>query len=204
MKIARLFALTIGLLAAVPLAAQSEPAAKLQRTVDTTLDAIYGECCADAPVEDKEARVRAIVEENFSLLALVRRAIGRNWQKMSPDGRGQVVELITRLVVKAFVRNLDGTERPEIAFGETIEITDKRIEVPSTVTAEGKTYRIVYRLGRLKTGWEIYDIVAEDISIVANYRQQFDEHFRTKDGAALIARLEELLKTEDIGNEVKI
>jgi phospholipid transport system substrate-binding protein len=48
----------------------------------------------------------------------------------------------------------------------------------------------------LKTGWQIYDIVAEDISMVSNYRQQFDDHFREENGARLIEKLEKLLKKE--------
>jgi phospholipid transport system substrate-binding protein len=50
----------------------------------------------------------------------------------------------------------------------------------------------------LKTGWQIYDIVAEDISIVSNYRQQFDDHFRKGNGAQLIEKLEKLLKQEEL------
>jgi len=50
----------------------------------------------------------------------------------------------------------------------------------------------------LKTGWEIYDIVAEDISIVSNYRQQLDDHFRKENGARLIEKLEKLLEQEEL------
>jgi phospholipid transport system substrate-binding protein len=204
MKVLRYLPLALGLLLAGTLGAAGDPAAKLRRTVDAALEAIYGECCADLGAEEKRARVRAAVEENFSLEHIIRRAIGRNWQKMTEAEREQVVELIARLVVKSYVNSLDGKERPEVSFGETVEISDKRIEVPSTVVADGETYSILYRLGRMRSGWEIYDIVAEGISVVSNYRQQFDEHFRGGDAAGLIARLEELLEKEDMGDEVKI
>ena len=185
-------------------AATEDPTAKLHETVWAALDAIYGECCADLTVQDKQLRVREVVERHFSLEVIIRRAIGRNWNKMSPAEQEQVVELIAQLVIKAYVTNLDGTERPEITFGDTVYISDKRIEIPSVIVANGKTFNIVYRLGLMKTGWEIYDIVAENISIVSNYRQQFDDHFRSGDGAGLVAKLEELLKKEKIDNEVKI
>ena len=63
---------------------------------------------------------------------------------------------------------------------------------------------MVYRFGRLKTGWQIYDIVAEDISIVSNYRQQFDDHFRKQNGAQLIEKLEKLLKQEGLDASTKL
>ncbi|MEZ7843721.1 MAG: ABC transporter substrate-binding protein, partial [Opitutales bacterium] len=80
-----------------------------------------------------------------------------------------------------------------------IEVTSKRIEVPVVISfPSGKTFNVLYRLGLLKTGWQIYDIVAEDISIVSNYRQQFDDHFRKGNGAQLIEKLEKLLKQEEL------
>jgi ABC-type transport system involved in resistance to organic solvents, auxiliary component len=107
-------------------------------------------------------------------------------------------------VLKAFINNMSGRSRPEITFGETVNITDNRIEIPSTVVLDGNTFNVLYRLGRLKSGWEIYDIVAENISVVSNYRQQLDDHFRKGTGAELISKLEELLQKDDIGNEIKI
>ncbi len=193
-----------GLFAAGSLAAGEDPARKLHDTVEAALDAIYGEGCLETSREEKEARVREAVEARFSLRVIIRRAIGRNWEKMTADEQEQVVELIARLVVRTFVNNLNGNARPEVSFGETVTVTDKRIEVPSTVEADGQTYHVTYRMGRLASGWEIYDIVAEGISVVSNYRQQFDEHFRTQGGDALIARLNTLLENEEIGNDVKI
>jgi ABC-type transporter MlaC component len=56
----------------------------------------------------------------------------------------------------------------------------------------------------MSSGWQIYDIVAENISVVSNYRQQIDDHFRKGDGAGLVARLEELLKQDEINDDTKI
>ena len=57
---------------------------------------------------------------------------------------------------------------------------------------------MVYRLGRLQSGWQIYDIVGEDISMVSNYRQQFDDHFRKGNGQQLIEKLEDLLNEGEL------
>jgi phospholipid transport system substrate-binding protein len=110
----------------------------------------------------------------------------------------QVRNLIKQLIVKSFVEGMEGIARPTLDCGAVIEVTSKRIEVPVFIRfSSGKTLNVLYRLGRLKTGWQIYDIVAEDISIVSNYRQQFDDHFRKGNGAQLIEKLEKLLKQED-------
>lgn len=177
---------------------------KLQNTLNGSLEALYGDCCVDLSTEDKQANVRAAIEGNYDLNVMIRRVIGRNWRLMSEEEQSKALELVKQLVVKAYVEGLDGKTRPEIKLGDVITITDTRIEIESTVTLDGQVYYVTYRLGRMASGWQIYDIVAENISIVSNYRQQIDDHFRKGTGAGLVARLEELLEQDVIDEDTKI
>ncbi len=59
---------------------------------------------------------------------------------------------------------------------------------------EDQKFYVLYRLGLTRTGWQIYDIVIEGISIVSNYRQQFVDHFRRGTPEELIKKLENLVK----------
>ena len=115
-----------------------------------------------------------------------------------------MVELVKQLVVKAYVDGMKDQSRPEITFGEVIEITDKRMEIPSTVDLGDKKVNVLYRLGRMRSGWQIYDVVAEDISVVSNYRQQIDDHFRKGDAEELINKLKELLTKDKIDEDIAI
>lgn len=177
---------------------------KLQGTISAALDVLYTDCCTDLSAEEKQAKVRETIEAKYDLDVIIRRAIGRNWRMMSEAEQGKVLDLVKQLVVKAYVNGLDGKSRPDIEFGKIIPITDKRIEIESTVTLDETTYYVTYRLGRMASGWQIYDIVAENISVVSNYRQQIDDHFRKGTGAGLITRLEELLKQDEINEDTKI
>ena len=112
--------------------------------------------------------------------------------------------LVKQLVVKAYIKGLDGKARPQLSFGDTIQVSDKRVEVQSQVLTGEKTIHVTYRLGRMQSGWEIYDIVAEDISVVSNYRQQLDDHFRQGNGAELVQKLENLLSREDLNEDIKL
>ena len=76
----------------------------------------------------------------------------------------QVSDLIEQLVVKTIVLGIEGKARPIISCGEVVAVTDKRIEIPVIISFPGgDTYNVVYRFGRLQTGWQVYDIVGEDI-----------------------------------------
>jgi len=181
-----------------------KPAERLREAVDEALDVLYGEHSAEWSINEKRNRVRGILEQSYDLTVMIRRAIGRNWSLLDAEEQDRVVDLIKQLVVKAYIEGMQGKARPEVSFGDTIEISDKRLEIPSTIHTGDKTYSVVYRMGRLESGWQIYDIVAEDISMVSNYRQQFDDHFRKGNGKELIRKLEELLQKEDLDEEVKI
>ena len=187
--------------ASSPVFSAEVPAEKLRETVDAALDVLYHDCCQHV---DKQVKVREVIEARYDLTVIIRRAIGRNWKQLKEDEQGRVVELIKQLVIKAYVEGMDGKARPVVTFEKTVKVSDKRIEIPSTVLLDGKDIKVLYRFGRLQSGWQIYDIVAEDISVVSNYRQQFDDHYRKGNGAELIEKLEELLKKENLSEEIKL
>ena len=187
----------VALLAVMP--AQADESAKLATTMEATLDIMYLDAYKDYTSTQRQDAIRAIVEGKYDLEVLIRRAMARNWTLLSADEQMQVRNLIDQLIVKSFVEGMVGKGRPILDCGAVIEVSSKRIEVPVVISfPSGKTFNVLYRFGLLKTGWEIYDIVAEDISIVSNYRQQFDDHFRKENGARLIEKLEKLLEQEEL------
>ena len=175
--------------------AQTDELAKLEAATKDALDVLYEAKYQSYTNEEKAEAVRAILERDYDLMVIIRRTLARNWELLSPAEQLKVKDLVTRLIVKAFVEGIQGMERPQVDYGEIAMITDKRLEISSVVTfPDGKVFNIVYRFGRLKTGWQIYDILAEGVSVVSNYRQQIDDHFRKGNTAELIEKLEKLLQ----------
>jgi len=167
--------------------------------MEATLDIMYLDAYKDYTSAQRQDAVRAVVEDKYDLEVLIRRALARNWKLLTVVEQTQVRNLIDQLIVQSFVDGMAGKDRPILDCGALIEVTSKRIEVPVVISfSSGKTFNVLYRLGLLKTGWQIYDIVAEDVSLVSNYRQQFDDHFRKGNGAQLIEKLEKLLKQEEL------
>lgn len=188
---------SVALLTVLPVHANQT--AKLVTTMEATLDIMYLDAYRDYTSAQRQDAVRAVVEDKYDLEVLIRRAMARNWKLLTVDEQMQVRNLIDQLIVKSFVEGMAGKDRPILDCGALIEVTSKRIEVPVVIRfPSGKTFNVLYRLGLLETGWQIYDIVAEDVSLVSNYRQQFDDHFRKGNGAQLIEKLEKLLKQEEL------
>ena len=199
MKLKQLLVYATFLALGVSAHADVEAVAKLESATTDALDILYEEKYKDYSNEEKAVAVRAVLERDYDFMVLIRRTVGRNWKQLSNLEQIEVKDLVTKLVVKSFVEGVQGPERPMVSYGEPVMITDKRFEVASVVTfADGRVFNLVYRFGRLKTGWQIYDILAEEVSVVSNYRQQFDDHFRKGTGAELIEKLKELLEKDDL------
>jgi phospholipid transport system substrate-binding protein len=177
---------------------------RLKQVVDGAIEAIYGDSVQEESLEQKQARVRSVIEAEYDLNVIIRRAIGRNWRLMDATEQKQVLELVKQLVVKAYVEGMQGKARPRVDFGDVVVVSEKRMEIPSKISLDGQTVYVLYRLGKMETGWQIYDIVAEDISVVSNYRQQIDDHFRKGTGRELIHKLEELLNKKNLDEDIKI
>jgi phospholipid transport system substrate-binding protein len=60
---------------------------------------------------------------------------------------------------------------------------------------DGSEYRVDYKLYLSPAGWRVYDIIVEDISLVNNYRSQFDRVLNKKSFDALLQDLREKKKT---------
>ncbi|HBR93198.1 MAG TPA: hypothetical protein DEA90_03440 [Opitutae bacterium] len=188
----------------VSVSAEEAQRAKLQGTIDAALDVIYSDCCASLSDEEKQAKVRQTIEASYDLDVIIRRAIGRNWGVLSPREQGEVLELVKQLVLKAYVKGLKGKGRPQVTLGEVTTTSEGRMEIESKIFLDGKTFYVLYRLRKMQSGWQIYDIVAENVSVVSNYREQLDDHFRKGTGAELITRLKELLQQDEINEDTKI
>lgn len=199
MKMWIIIAATVLGVLGTPLYSQEGEAEKMKNTMNAALDVLYLEAYQDYTYEQQQEAVLVLLEESYDLTVIIRRALARNWNALSAEEQRRVSILIEQLVVKAYVEGMEGKQRPEIVCDQVIEITDKRIEIPVVIRfAEGKVLNVVYRLGRLQSGWQVYDIVGEEISLVSNYRQQFDDHFRKGNGQQLIEKLEALLKQDRI------
>ena len=196
--------LVSGLLFGASVSAQDAQRVKLQKMIDVTLDVIYAETYASLSANERQVKVRERLESSYDLDVMIRYAIGKNWRRMNGREQFEVLELVKQLVIKAYVTGLEGKDRPLVTFGELSEIGKARIEIESNVVLDAKAYSILYRLRQMDSGWQIYDIVAENVSMSSNYRGQIDDHFRKGSAADLIARLKDLLAKDNINEDTKI
>ena len=150
----------------------------------------------DRPAEDDlVALLDTLAQKHFAFTTTTRLAVGPAWREFSPAERVKTTELFSRLVVRTYSNRIRGENAPDITYGIPLELRAGRVEVPTTVKVNGSTYAILYRLELANDeaaakGWRVYDVVAEGVSLIANYRSQFDPIVRSAGAAGIIRTLE--------------
>jgi phospholipid transport system substrate-binding protein len=174
-----------GILSSARAAPPSEdPSPILLATINSVIDLALGQ--PPAVIQDRIPQIQAKMSEVFSIEAIVKRAFGRNWSKLNPTQQTEAIDLLSRLITRTYATQLSTGERPVITISPSHEIGSDRREITSTASQHGQTVNVVYRLGIIDGKWKVYDVLAEGVSIVGNYRQQFDAHFEKKSAAELI------------------
>jgi phospholipid transport system substrate-binding protein len=146
---------------------------------------------------DRRAAVRRIAAEIFDLEETARRALGRHWQVRTPEEREQFVKAFADLLERTYIAKIDlyGGERVRVT-GEKLE-GDRAAVRGQVISRGGIEIPVEARLHRKAGQWYIYDVSVENISLVANYRAQFDRIIRTGSYAELMRRMRDLNESLD-------
>ncbi|WP_303901861.1 MlaC/ttg2D family ABC transporter substrate-binding protein [Thiohalomonas denitrificans] len=192
-----IWGLTAWFLSAGPVAAQSQSAEQAQSLVRETTDAVLSrleskrEALQQNP-EELYALIEDIVLPHFDFEAMSRLVLARHWRTASEEQRRQFVEEFRRLLVRTY-----GTALLEYS-GETIDYRPvhagenaDRVSVPTEVVSDqgGPSIPIVYRLHQANGKWLVYDISVDGVSLLLNYRNEYNTVIRREGMDALLARM---------------
>ena len=166
--------------------AQEQLKGAIDRVV-STLDspAMKGE----GKAADRRAAVRQIANEIFDFGEIARRSLGRYWQPLSDAQRTEFVGLFGDLLERSYISKI------ELYGGEKIVYSGERMDgdlaIVSTkiLTKNGTEVPIDYRLFKRGDSWKVYDVNIEGISLVSNYRTQFNKIIQSNGYNTLVDRM---------------
>jgi phospholipid transport system substrate-binding protein len=144
---------------------------------------------ADDRRHERRAAVRKLAIEAFDVQETARRALGPHWQQRTPAEREEFVQLFADLLERTYIAKID------LYGGERLKFTDERVDGDSAVvrakvtTRQGTEVPVEGRMHKRADRWLIYDVAIENVSLIANYRAQFDRIIRTSSYAELVKRL---------------
>lgn len=136
-------------------------------------------------------RLKQIFNPIFDYDETAKRALGVHWRRRTPAEQREFVKLFRAFLEKIYADRIDEYVGQRIIFGrETID--NDYAEVDATVGgAKGEETPIIFKLRRVGDKWLVYDAVVENISIVNNYRSQFDRVIKTSSYEELVKKIRE-------------
>ena len=130
----------------------------------------------------RRTEIRALALEAFDVAEAARRALGPHWTKRTPAERQEFVGLFQGLLERGYLARIGeyGGERVEGEYATVRALI---------VTTKGTQVPVEARVLRHDDRWRMYDVLIENVSLVASYRSQFDRVIRTSSYEELVRRL---------------
>ena len=180
--------LVLALALAVPPAWAGAPMDQLKSQVDRALKVLEDPVLKDKPKERRVA-VRKVADDIFDFGETAKRALGRHWASRTQEERDEFVKLFGDLLERSYISKI------EVYGGEKIQyLSDKIDGEQATVqskllTKSGGEVPIEYRMLKKGERWLVYDVVIEGVSLVSNYRTQFNKIIQTSSFAELVKKM---------------
>ena len=168
------------------------PTDQLRESIDRALQALGDpDLRKEVRTRERRATLRGIANEAFDFEEMTKRALARHWHGRTPAEQKEFVQLFADLMERSYLSKLELYAGEKIRYtGESVEGEGEQATVRTKiVTKQGTDIPVDYRMHRRGDRWLVYDVVIEGISLVSNYRSQFNTIIRTSTYQDLVARM---------------
>jgi phospholipid transport system substrate-binding protein len=143
----------------------------------------------EARLGERRVAVRKIANEIFDFGEIAKRSMARHWQPLSEAQRTEFVGLFADLLERSYISKIETYGGEKIQY--TAERADGDFATVSTriVTKNGTEVPVDYRMIRRADRWLVYDVSIEGVSLVSNYRTQFNKIIQTTSYNELVSKL---------------
>lgn len=171
-----------------PAHAASQPMMELEKTINQVLNELKKpELKNPGTREAVLQRVEGIIRGLFSFQELSMRTVGPEWKNFTPDQKSRFTSSFETLLRETYLEKLDGYNGEVVNYTGEMDLGKNRVEIKTTVNIKNKPVPVNYRM--IQRGkWVVYDVVIEGVSMVANYRSQF-QNVLARDGAEKLIEL---------------
>lgn len=143
----------------------------------------------------KSSKVDALVEAkilpHFDFVQMTKMAMARNWSKATSDQQNQLVEQFRSLLVHTYAASISSVSDYKIDVQPTrMSADDTDVLVSTSVSRPGTApITIDYRMEKSGNTWLVYDVLVDNVSLVTNYRSNFNSEIRRSGIDGLISAL---------------
>lgn len=152
------------------------PLDMVQTNVNNVLDVLRDpKLKGESAKQIKKEKLEAIYKQMFDEVELSRRTLGGNWNKLSSQQQEEFTRLYQQVLEKAYIDKILSYTNEKIVFIKENMLAGNQAEVQTKVITASKEIPMFYRTIQKGGAWKVYDVVVENVSLVQNYRSQFND-----------------------------
>jgi phospholipid transport system substrate-binding protein len=167
-----------------------EPTDQVQQTTDKILSIVSDPILkAASKAEERRKRIRSAVDERFDWEEMARRSLARHWAQRTDEEKKEFIRLFGELLEQTYLDKVEAYSGEKVQYeGETID-RDYAVVKVKIITKKNVDIPVEYRLKKKGNDWLVYDISIEGVSLVNNYRTQFNSILSGSSYGELVKRL---------------
>ena len=167
-----------------------DPTNLMKQTIDKIIDILKNKELKKAEkTNERRVAIRKVVGERFDFEEMAKRSLALHWKKRTPEERKEFVPLFSDLLERSYIKKIEGyTDEKFLYTDEKIDV-DYAVVNTRIITKRNVEIPIEYRLLNKNGKWEVYDVVIEGVSLVNNYRNQFNKIIRKDSYEELVRRM---------------
>lgn len=159
--------------------------------VKVTIDEIV-KIVESSPGEENKGKrreqLRELINPLFDFGEMSKRSLGTHWKDATEEEKREFVAVFSDLLAKTYLGKIETVKAGMVTVdSESVEVP--RANVKTTVHNKGETFPLEYKMHNMSGKWRVYDVVIENIGLVANYRNEFAGIIRKDKLSGLIERL---------------
>jgi len=174
----------------VPSAGAGAPSDQLRSGVDRVFKILKDpDLEGEMKTSQRRAAIMKVADELFDFGEMAKRSLGQHWSQRTPAERGEFIRLFTDLIQRSYVSKVDQRGSQEMIIrGEAID-GDQAVVKTMLPLDHSRQMPLDYKMQNTDDRWKVYDFSIDGISLVGNYRSQFNKVIRTESYGALVAKL---------------
>ena len=173
-------------------AAGGPPTEQIRSTVDRAIVVLKDPRLKPlAKTKERREQLKKILFARFDFTEMAKRALAANWRRRTAQEQEEFVALFTELLERAYADIIESYSDEKIIYISE-RLDGGYADVASKVlTSKGEEYSLTYRAHLVNGEWRVYDVIAENISVVNNFRSQFNRVIAKSSYEELVRRLRE-------------
>ena len=166
------------------------PGDQVRQTTDKLLAVIKDpQLKGESKKNERRDKLKELIYQRFDFTEMARRSLGSEWRRRSPEEQKEFVKLFTGLLEQAYLDQIESYSGEKIQYLKEREDDNYAQVDTKIIDKKGQEFSVNYRLHNQNGDWKVYDVVIEDISLVNNYRSQFNRVLATSSYKELVNRM---------------